>query len=70
MSFVPNSTPQSNAASSTTTAVVSGVAGAAAEVTDSDYIFKIRTFDVYWVERSALMYRDGIQKVSIQKFIL
>ena len=28
-----------------------------------DLIFKIRTYDVYWVEKSALMYRDGISKV-------
>jgi hypothetical protein len=34
-------------------------------VPDQELIFKIRTFDVYWVEKNALMYKDGIAKVSI-----
>jgi hypothetical protein len=28
-----------------------------------DLLFKIRTFDVYWVDKEALMYKDGIDKV-------
>lgn len=28
-----------------------------------DHIFKLRTFDVFWVDKSALMYRDGFAKV-------
>jgi ATP-dependent RNA helicase DDX60 len=36
-----------------------------AVVPDQELIFKIRTFDVYWVEKNALMYKDGIAKVSI-----
>ncbi|KAL7569391.1 hypothetical protein ACA910_010476 [Epithemia clementina (nom. ined.)] len=34
---------------------------AAAGDTEGD-IFKLRTFDVYWVEKYALMYKDGIAK--------
>jgi hypothetical protein len=37
---------------------------ATAVVSDQELVFKIRTFDVYWVEKKALMYRDGIAKVS------
>lgn len=28
-----------------------------------DDLFKMRTFDVFWVEKQALMYRDGFAKV-------
>lgn len=28
-----------------------------------DHIFKLRTFDVFWVDKSALMYRDGFAKI-------
>ena len=67
MSFVP--APQvsaANAASSANAPVNSSSAAAAAEDTaaDKDLLFKLRTFDVYWVEKSALMYRDGFDKVS------
>jgi hypothetical protein len=30
-------------------------------------LFKLRTFDVYWVEKSALMYRDGFDKVRFKR---
>jgi len=30
---------------------------------DEDSQFKQRTFDVVWVEKKALMYREGISKV-------
>ena len=71
MSFVP--APQAsgaNAASSAKNAPVntSSASAAAEETTDYELVFKIRTFDVYWVEKSALMYRDGFDKVSL--FIL
>ena len=66
MSFVP--APQAsaaNAASSANAPVNSTSAAAAAEETaDKDLLFKLRTFDVYWVEKSALMYRDGFDKAS------
>jgi hypothetical protein len=39
-----------------------------AEVSDYDLLFKLRTFDVYWVEKKALMYKDGFDKVSIAVF--
>jgi len=29
---------------------------------DEDSIFKLRTFDVYWVEKESLMYKDGLAK--------
>lgn len=30
-----------------------------------DDLFKMRTFDVFWVEKQALMYRDGFAKVRL-----
>mmetsp|Transcript_3270 Transcript_3270/g.7628 ORF Transcript_3270/g.7628 Transcript_3270/m.7628 type:complete len:1263 (+) Transcript_3270:148-3936(+) len=33
-----------------------------AEISDYDLLFKLRTFDVYWVEKKALMYKDGFDK--------
>jgi ATP-dependent RNA helicase DDX60 len=64
MSFVP-APQQANAA---VNAVVSAAPAAAAappnETSDFDLMFKIRTFDVYWVEKNALMYKDGIAKVK------
>lgn len=71
MSFVP--TPQqANAAGAnnvpgvTPANAATAVAANAAEVpaiTDQELMFKMRTFDVTWVEKSALMYKDGIAKV-------
>jgi hypothetical protein len=71
MSFVPNptqtnasSTPNNNGTSTSANQVVAVAAGAPApEVSDHDLIFKIRTFDVFWVDKTALMYKDGIAKV-------
>jgi len=37
-------------------------AAAQAESPD-DAMFKMRTFDLFWVDKSALMYRDGFAKV-------
>jgi hypothetical protein len=70
MSFVPNptqtnasSTPNNNGTSTSANQVVAVAAGAPApEVSDHDLIFKIRTFDVFWVDKTALMYKDGIAK--------
>lgn len=69
MSFVP--APQAsaaNAASGNNAQVTTpaAVAPAADGETDKDLLFKIRTFDVYWVEKSALMCKDGFDKVSVQ----
>ena len=67
MSFVP-APQQANAAAANNApySVNSSTAAAAAEThtNDQDLVFKIRTFDVYWVEKSALMYKDGFDKVS------
>eukprot|EP00560_Eucampia_antarctica_P007037 CAMPEP_0197828754 /NCGR_PEP_ID=MMETSP1437-20131217/5277_1 /TAXON_ID=49252 ORGANISM="Eucampia antarctica, Strain CCMP1452" /NCGR_SAMPLE_ID=MMETSP1437 /ASSEMBLY_ACC=CAM_ASM_001096 /LENGTH=1255 /DNA_ID=CAMNT_0043430111 /DNA_START=43 /DNA_END=3810 /DNA_ORIENTATION=+ len=68
MSFVP--APQQAIAASASnnnknvTAVnsVNNAAAAAAEPTDTELMFKMRTFDVFWVDKSALMYKDGIAK--------
>lgn len=66
MSFVP-APQQANAASAKSNAPVTNnqAASAAAEVpvSDQDILFKIRTFDVFWVDKQALMYKDGIAKV-------
>jgi len=69
MSFVP--APQqanaagSNNAPSNNQVTTSTAAAAATETSDMEAVFKIRTFDVYWVDKTALMYRDGIDKVCI-----
>jgi len=66
MSFVP--APQAsaaNAASANNAPVISSSAAAPAAESgdaDKDLLFKLRTFDVYWVDKTALMYRDGFDK--------
>jgi len=72
MSFVPTPLQASSASakndaskvnSSTTASAVGDAANAAdANQSDMDLIFKNRTFDLYWVDKSALMYKDGIAK--------
>jgi hypothetical protein len=65
MSFVP-APQQANAAGANNApnTVNSTVAAGAAEAeSDKDILFKLRTFDVYWVDKEALMYKDGIDKV-------
>lgn len=76
MSFVP--TPQqanaagnasnnalSNGSSRAASAAKDAAAAAAAEpeMSDADILFKMRTYDLYWVDKTALMYRDGFAKV-------
>jgi ATP-dependent RNA helicase DDX60 len=70
MSFVP--APQqanvasANKSSNNEVAVKSNNAAAAAAedpVNEDELIFKIRTFDVYWVDKYALMYKAGVDKV-------
>jgi hypothetical protein len=74
MSFVPapqqanaalssNSNATVNAASSTAAAPAAGAGVVPEAISDQELIFKMRTFDVYWVEKHALMYRDGYAKV-------
>lgn len=53
-----NNSNQQNAVISTT-----GAATTATPVDDAELIFNIRTFDLYFVDRAALMYKDGIAKV-------
>ena len=65
MSFVP-APQQANAAVNavvTTAPAAAAATAATTETSDYDMLFKIRTFDVYWVEKNALMYKDGIAKV-------
>lgn len=73
MSFVP-APQQANAASANKNALVSSsqapAAAADADAQDKDHVFKMRTFDVFWVEKSALMYKDGIAKVSFPSIFL
>lgn len=67
MSFVPNPT-QANASNNNARVNTTGAAAAAVpnpEETETDSIFKVRTFDVYWVEKHALMYKDGTTTVSL-----
>ncbi len=70
MSFVP--TPQkATAAGANPTQNASTVnnstaaAGEAAESTGEDAFITSRTFDLYWVDKTALMYKDGYVKVSL-----
>lgn len=76
MSFVPAPQQASTAnnakvTSSTTTAAAAANAAPPSQEVDAsqqdgtDLVFKNRTFDVRWVERSALMYKDGINKVCV-----
>jgi hypothetical protein len=60
VSFVP-APQQANAAAN----AVVPTAPTAATVSDFDLQFKIRTFDVFWIEKNALMYRDGYAKVGL-----
>mmetsp|Transcript_8802 Transcript_8802/g.21479 ORF Transcript_8802/g.21479 Transcript_8802/m.21479 type:complete len:147 (-) Transcript_8802:2-442(-) len=75
MSFAAKPTPanasnnSNNKVSSVSAAAPTAAAGAPPETVpdgsgeaDQDLLFKLRTFDVYWVEKNALMYRDGIAK--------
>ena len=74
MSFVPapqqaTSAILQNAAASNNKQISSSTpatatSGGAPEVADGELIFRLRTFDVFWVEKRALMYKDGITKVS------
>lgn len=36
-----------------------------ADGTDENFMFKQRTFDVFWVDKASLMYKDGIAKVRV-----
>eukprot|EP00934_Nitzschia_sp_Nitz4_P001583 Nitzschia sp. Nitz4//scaffold58_size112336//65054//68984//NITZ4_004039-RA/size112336-augustus-gene-0.24-mRNA-1//-1//CDS//3329555007//1583//frame0 len=65
MSFVPapqqaNAAGAKNAPASNTNAVNSKEAEKASD--NNELIFKNRTFDMYWVEKKALMYKDGFDK--------
>jgi ATP-dependent RNA helicase DDX60 len=77
MSFVPapqqaNAAvpPTNNNGLTTLTSSAATAAPAAVPLTDQDIIHKLRTFDVYWVEKKALMYKDGYAKVSNEVIIL
>merc|ERR1712071_749788 len=49
--------------SGSTASAVADAAGAAdASQSDMDVMFKNRTFDLYWVDKAALMYKDGMGK--------
>ena len=61
MSFVPQ--PQRQNANSQNAVTPSGSSAPAVE-SDAELVFNIRTFDVFFIERKALMYKDGIAKVS------
>jgi len=68
MSFVPTPLQASSATAShdaskvtSTASAVADSAGVADASTD-DLIFKQRTFDLFWVDKSSLMYKDGIAK--------
>ena len=67
MSFVP--TPQkataagANPTQNASTVNNSTAANEAAETTGENAFITSRTFDLYWVDKTALMYKDGYVKV-------
>jgi|EP00978_Attheya_sp_CCMP212_P040730 hypothetical protein len=75
MSFVPapqqanaaganhGSSPALSAQQAAAAATKEAALAAEAPVSDQELVFKMRTFDVFWIDKSALMYRDGIAKV-------
>lgn len=62
MSFVP--TPRAPTGSTSKSNEVANNNGTAPadEISDTEALFKMRTFDVFWVDKAALMYKDGIAK--------
>lgn len=80
MSFVPapqKANASGNAAPNALTSAVGkgapapkeaavAVAVAAEEVPDEELIFKLRTYDVFWVDKDSLMYKDGYAKTFIK----
>lgn len=58
-----NNAPSASALAAAAAASAAGAAGEA--LSDQELIFKMRTFDVYWVEKHALMYKDGYAKVRL-----
>ena len=69
MSFVPppQKAPAPGTANQNNGVATNAAADAVAEVTAGveDAFITSRTFDLYWVDKSALMYKDGIVKVCI-----
>ena len=76
MSFVPapqqanvasaNNNKTNNEVALKSSSAAANQAASAAEpdlISDEELIFKMRTFDVYWVDKYALMYKAGIDKV-------
>jgi hypothetical protein len=70
MSFVPAPQQANAAVNAVVTAAPAASAAPTSEISDYEALFKIRTFDVYWVEKNALMYKDGIAKVCQTPFKL
>ena len=73
MSFVPTpqkataagANPTQNASTVNNPTAADAAAGEAAETTGEDAFITSRTFDLYWVDKTALMYKDGYVKVSL-----
>ena len=67
MSFVP-APQQANAAGANNAPASVNQGNAAGQApTEAESIHNLRNFDVFWVEKNALMYKDGIDKVSEPK---
>ncbi len=54
---------QATAANANKTNAVASTNDASATAGADDSMFKTRTFDVFWVDKTALMYKDGFAKV-------
>ena len=79
MSFVPapqqaGASTSANTNNATATAAAPSLAAAAAVTptpegsSEWELTFKTRSYDVFWIEKNALMYKDGITKVRRVEF--
>lgn len=64
MSFVPQPQRQNANSQNAVTPTSGANASTPAPVDDGELIFNIRTFDLFFIDRQSLMYRDGYAKVS------
>jgi hypothetical protein len=64
MSYNPNPVAkQATAANASKPNALASPNDASAVADADDSVFKLRTFDVFWVDKTALMHKDGFAKV-------
>jgi len=65
MSFNPAGKQANAADANKANALNPNDASATADADETDQMFKMRTFDLFWVDKSSLMHRDGFAKVCM-----